>query len=55
MSTEPWWNDIGRRKLKNSEKNPPHCHFVYHRSHMGVNPGLLGERPVIKRLSHGAA
>jgi hypothetical protein len=25
---EPWWNDIDRRKPKNSEKNLSQCHFV---------------------------
>jgi hypothetical protein len=30
---EPLWNDIGREKPMNSEKNQSQCHFV-HKSHM---------------------
>jgi hypothetical protein len=30
----PWWNDIDRKKPKNSEKKLSQCHFVYHKSHM---------------------
>jgi hypothetical protein len=28
------WNDIDRRKQKNSEKNLSQCHFFHHKSHM---------------------
>jgi hypothetical protein len=31
---EPQWNDIERRKSKNSEKNLSLWHFVYHKSHL---------------------
>jgi hypothetical protein len=38
---EPWWDDIDRRKPKNSEKDL--CHFVHHTFYMewpGREPGL---------------
>jgi hypothetical protein len=47
------WNDIDRGKPKNSEKNLSQCHFVHHKSNMGTNPGLRGERPATNDLSHG--
>jgi hypothetical protein len=34
---------IDREKLKYSERNPSHCHFVHHKSHMdcpGIKPRL---------------
>jgi hypothetical protein len=31
---EPWWNDIDRGKLKNSEKSLCQCHFVHHKSNV---------------------
>jgi hypothetical protein len=31
---ELWWNDIDRKQMKNSEKNPSQCHVVHHKSHM---------------------
>jgi hypothetical protein len=33
-SGKPWWNDIDRRKLKNSENNLFQCHSVDHKSYM---------------------
>jgi uncharacterized membrane protein len=36
------WNEIDRRKPKNSGKNVSQCHFVHHKSHMdwtGIEPG----------------
>jgi hypothetical protein len=53
---ELWWNDIGRGKPKNSKKNPLQCHFVHHNptwTDPGMNPGLCGQRPAAKHLSHG--
>jgi hypothetical protein len=35
-----WCSYIDKRELKNSEKNPSHCHFVHHQStwaHPGMN------------------
>jgi hypothetical protein len=43
-SGEPQWNDTAKETPKNSEKNPPHCYFVHHKSHMdrlGCEPGPL--------------
>jgi hypothetical protein len=34
MGMEPRWNDIDRRKPKNSEENLSQCYFVYLISHM---------------------
>jgi hypothetical protein len=54
----PWWNDIDRGKLKDSERNLSQCHFVHYKSHWtdpGVNPGCHGERPATNCLSHGTA
>jgi hypothetical protein len=48
---ESWWNDIDRRKLKNSEKTLSQYHFVHHRSHMD-NPGFSGEPPARNSTSH---
>jgi hypothetical protein len=31
------WNDIGRGKPKNSEKNLSQCHCVHHKSHIDFN------------------
>jgi hypothetical protein len=31
---EVWWNDIAKRKLKNSEKTLFQCHFVHQKSPM---------------------
>jgi hypothetical protein len=31
---EPWWNDSGRIKPKNSEKNLSQCHFVHPKFYM---------------------
>jgi hypothetical protein len=46
---EPLWNNIYtrkskvfRRKPKNSERNPFHCHFAHYKSHIdlpGSEPG----------------
>jgi hypothetical protein len=41
-SGEPWWNDIVKGKLNNSETNLFQCHFVHHKAHMdlpGCEPG----------------
>jgi hypothetical protein len=41
-SGEPWWNDIDKGKLNNSETNLFQCHFVHHKAHMdlpGCEPG----------------
>jgi hypothetical protein len=48
---EPWWNDIDRRKPKNSEKNLSNTNPTW------TDPGtnLCCERPVTNRLSHGMA
>jgi hypothetical protein len=58
MSLEPRSNYIGGGKQNNSERNLSQWHYFHHKSHIdwaGANPGLLGERPVIIRLSHGTA
>ena len=35
MNVERCWNDIDKRKPKDSEKeNLPHCHFLHHKPHM---------------------
>jgi hypothetical protein len=42
LSMEPWWNDTGRGRPKNSERNVSQCHFVHHKSQMnwlGREPG----------------
>jgi hypothetical protein len=49
------WNDTDRGNLRNSEKNLSQRHFVHHKSHMGANPGLRGERPATNRLSYATA
>jgi hypothetical protein len=54
----PWWNDIDRRKPKESEKNLSQCPFIHHTSHwidLGTNLGHCGERPATNHLSHGTA
>jgi hypothetical protein len=39
---EPRWNDIDRKKPKNSENNPLQCQFVHSKYHLdpSANPGL---------------
>jgi len=52
------WNNIDRRKPKNSEINPCQCYFFRHKSYMdrpGREPGLRRERPATNCLSHGTA
>jgi hypothetical protein len=47
MNMEPHWNDIDRRKPKNSEKTRYQFHFVDHNptcTDPGGNQGLYGER-----------
>jgi len=34
ISTNLWWNDNDKGKLKFLEKNLSQCHFVHHKSHM---------------------
>jgi hypothetical protein len=30
MNMRQWLNDIGKAKLKDSERNTPQCHFAHH-------------------------
>jgi hypothetical protein len=39
---EPWWNDIDREKLKNSEKNLSQCHFVHQKSRLRLKIVVFG-------------
>jgi hypothetical protein len=51
------WNDIGKGKRKNSEKNLSQCHFV-HKSHMDWprrEPGTLRLQAGDNRLSYSTA
>jgi hypothetical protein len=44
VNIEQRWNDIGRGKPKNSEKNLPQYNFVHYKSHMD-RPGREPEHP----------
>jgi hypothetical protein len=56
MSKEHWWNDIDRRKPRNSEKETfrvPHLSFINSTwVKQGANQGFRGEMPVTKSMSH---
>jgi hypothetical protein len=47
---EQRWNDIYRRKPKDSGHNLSQCHFVHNKSHMNC-PGS-GEKPATNRLCY---
>jgi hypothetical protein len=53
-STEHWWNDTDRGKLKYWEKNVSQWDIVHPKSHMiglGTNPAVRAQRPMTDRLS----
>jgi hypothetical protein len=54
---EQQWNNIDRRKLKNSEKNLSYCHSVhqFYWTDQGANPGHYSEKPVTNCLRCGTA
>jgi hypothetical protein len=47
---------VTEETVKDSEKSLPHCHFVYHKSHMdipGSEPVFFSEKLATTRLPHG--
>jgi hypothetical protein len=52
MRVEHWWKDIDRghaRPSANLNTTKPT------RNHLGLNPGICGERPATDAVSHGGA
>jgi hypothetical protein len=43
------------RKTEVPGENLLQCHFVHHKSHMGLNPGPCDGKPATSYLSYGMA
>jgi len=53
MNMECWWDDSDRLNPKQSEKNPPKCHFIHYIFHVDWTDWDSNRTSLANRRSHG--